>query len=258
MACLQNGTVFNNNNYTVTNMHDMSYDENNSTKISSHHNVNNLIARNYTVSFNNKCTKDMLEMEEVSDKNSNEVNILNETVLKTPTCIDTEESQKETITENCDLKPNKIEHVKNQINDLLNDSSSEGKENDLKEDKELFHSEMKYIDSSDENSWFKAKSNTNNQEVKMDQLESSIDNQTKSNNEVEISEPSHHARRPMNAFLIFCKRHRTVVKDKYPHLENRAVTKILGEWWAALEEDEKSCYTELAKQVSFYLQQTQL
>lgn len=33
--------------------------------------------------------------------------------------------------------------------------------------------------------------------------------------------PDHHARRPMNAFLIFCKRHRAIVKDKYPNLENR-------------------------------------
>lgn len=33
--------------------------------------------------------------------------------------------------------------------------------------------------------------------------------------------PDHHARRPMNAFLIFCKRHRGIVKEKYPNLENR-------------------------------------
>ncbi|KAE8745798.1 hypothetical protein FOCC_FOCC007514 [Frankliniella occidentalis] len=60
--------------------------------------------------------------------------------------------------------------------------------------------------------------------------------------------PSHHARRPMNAFLIFCKRHRPIVRERYPHLENRAVTKILGEWWANLERDEKASYTELAAQ----------
>lgn len=62
--------------------------------------------------------------------------------------------------------------------------------------------------------------------------------------------PSHHARRPMNAFLIFCKRHRPIVRERYPHLENRAVTKILGEWWANLEREEKASYTELAAQVS--------
>lgn len=33
--------------------------------------------------------------------------------------------------------------------------------------------------------------------------------------------PDHHARRPMNAFLIFCKRHRAIVREKYPNLENR-------------------------------------
>ncbi|EEC12791.1 SOX transcription factor, putative [Ixodes scapularis] len=55
-------------------------------------------------------------------------------------------------------------------------------------------------------------------------------------------------RRPMNAFFIFCKRHRSVVRERYPHLENRSITKILGEWWATLESDEKNTYTELAKQ----------
>lgn len=33
--------------------------------------------------------------------------------------------------------------------------------------------------------------------------------------------PDHHARRPMNAFLIFCKRHRAIVREQYPNLENR-------------------------------------
>lgn len=64
-----------------------------------------------------------------------------------------------------------------------------------------------------------------------------------------LGEPAHHARRPMNAFLIFCKRHRGVVRDRYPHLENRSITKILGEWWANLEPSEKASYTELAHQV---------
>lgn len=55
-------------------------------------------------------------------------------------------------------------------------------------------------------------------------------------------------KRPMNAFLIFCKRHRSVVKQKYPHLENRSITKILGEWWANLDAEQKLSYTELARQ----------
>lgn len=37
----------------------------------------------------------------------------------------------------------------------------------------------------------------------------------------EKTTPEHHARRPMNAFLIFCKRHRAIVREKYPNLENR-------------------------------------
>ncbi|KAH8286677.1 hypothetical protein KR018_009518 [Drosophila ironensis] len=60
--------------------------------------------------------------------------------------------------------------------------------------------------------------------------------------------PEHHARRPMNAFLIFCKRHRAIVKERYKTLENRAITKILGDWWAALDENEKHCFTDLAQQ----------
>lgn len=62
--------------------------------------------------------------------------------------------------------------------------------------------------------------------------------------------PDHHARRPMNAFLIFCKRHRSIVRDRHPNLENRSITKILGDWWANLDKEEKQCFTELAKMVS--------
>lgn len=56
-------------------------------------------------------------------------------------------------------------------------------------------------------------------------------------------------RRPMNAFLIFCKRHRSMVREKNPHLDNRSVTRILGELWANLNDQEKTVYTDLAKQV---------
>ncbi|XP_015834670.1 uncharacterized protein LOC656425 [Tribolium castaneum] len=60
--------------------------------------------------------------------------------------------------------------------------------------------------------------------------------------------PSHHARRPMNAFLIFCKKHRPIVRERFPNLENRGVTRILGEWWALLDSDDKAPYTGLAKE----------
>lgn len=62
--------------------------------------------------------------------------------------------------------------------------------------------------------------------------------------------PEHHARRPMNAFLIFCKRHRGIVREKYPNLENRAITKILGDWWANMDAAEKECFNRLAREVS--------
>jgi len=54
----------------------------------------------------------------------------------------------------------------------------------------------------------------------------------------------------MNAFLIFCKRHRGSVRSGFPHLENRAVTRVLGEWWATLHPDQKRSYTNLAQEVS--------
>ncbi|XP_064651047.1 uncharacterized protein LOC135502279 [Lineus longissimus] len=55
-------------------------------------------------------------------------------------------------------------------------------------------------------------------------------------------------RRPMNAFLIFCKRHRSMVREKHPQMDNRNITRILGEWWANLCQEEKSKYVDLAKQ----------
>lgn len=66
----------------------------------------------------------------------------------------------------------------------------------------------------------------------------------------ESTSPSHHARRPMNAFLIFCKKHRPIVRRKFPNLENRGVTRILGEWWALLDDTDKNPYKVLAKEVS--------
>ncbi|XP_055866409.1 uncharacterized protein LOC106070710 isoform X1 [Biomphalaria glabrata] len=54
-------------------------------------------------------------------------------------------------------------------------------------------------------------------------------------------------RRPMNAFLIFCKRHRSVVRQKHPDMDNRSITRMLGDLWANLGE-EKNTYTNLAKQ----------
>jgi len=65
----------------------------------------------------------------------------------------------------------------------------------------------------------------------------------------ELRKPA--VKRPMNAFLIFCKRQRSVVRQQNPHIDNRSVTRILGDLWANLDVNEKSVYTDLAKQVIF-------
>ncbi|KAK9890340.1 hypothetical protein WA026_010434 [Henosepilachna vigintioctopunctata] len=56
-------------------------------------------------------------------------------------------------------------------------------------------------------------------------------------------------RRPMNAFMIFSKRHRALVHQRHPNQDNRTVSKILGEWWYALAPERKKKYHELASEV---------
>ncbi|XP_037323423.2 HMG box transcription factor BBX isoform X4 [Pungitius pungitius] len=66
--------------------------------------------------------------------------------------------------------------------------------------------------------------------------------------EVEEDSSEQRARRPMNAFLLFCKRHRSLVRQEHPRLDNRGATKILADWWALLEPKEKQKYTDMAKE----------
>uniref|UniRef100_A0A3B3YNC9 HMG box domain-containing protein n=1 Tax=Poecilia mexicana TaxID=48701 RepID=A0A3B3YNC9_9TELE len=68
--------------------------------------------------------------------------------------------------------------------------------------------------------------------------------------EAEEDSNEHRARRPMNAFLLFCKRHRSLVRQEHPRLDNRGATKILADWWAVLEPKEKQKYTDMAKEIS--------
>ena len=56
-------------------------------------------------------------------------------------------------------------------------------------------------------------------------------------------------KRPPNAFLIFCKQNRAAVFKKYYHLDNRSVTRMLGQLWADLQPDDKSIYINQAKEV---------
>lgn len=66
--------------------------------------------------------------------------------------------------------------------------------------------------------------------------------------EAEEDSSEQRARRPMNAFLLFCKRHRSLVRQEHPRLDNRGATKILADWWAVLEPKEKQKYTDMAKE----------
>ncbi|OCT95149.1 HMG box transcription factor BBX isoform X3 [Xenopus laevis] len=69
------------------------------------------------------------------------------------------------------------------------------------------------------------------------------------NDETEDNDSSEQrARRPMNAFLLFCKRHRSLVRQEHPRLDNRGATKILADWWAYLDPNEKQKYTDMAKE----------
>jgi len=71
----------------------------------------------------------------------------------------------------------------------------------------------------------------------------------KKSKEDKKSNSNKHIRRPMNAFMIFSKRHRAMVHQRHPNQDNRTVSKILGEWWYALPQEEKQKYHDLAHQV---------
>ena len=64
-----------------------------------------------------------------------------------------------------------------------------------------------------------------------------------------------HIRRPMNAFMIFSKRHRAIVHACHPNQDNRTVSKLLGEWWYSLSAAEKRQYHELAFKVRAHFTQ---
>lgn len=56
-------------------------------------------------------------------------------------------------------------------------------------------------------------------------------------------------RRPMNAFMLFSKRHRPLVHQQHPNKDNRTVSKVLGQWWYSLTPKEKAEYHKLALQI---------
>ncbi|XP_034308103.2 HMG box-containing protein 1 isoform X2 [Magallana gigas] len=54
-------------------------------------------------------------------------------------------------------------------------------------------------------------------------------------------------KRPMNAFLLFAKRHRVTLTQDHPGKDNRAISVILGEMWKNMKEEEKLKYEEEAR-----------
>ena len=50
--------------------------------------------------------------------------------------------------------------------------------------------------------------------------------------------------KPWSPFLVFCKKNRASVKELYPNLENRQITKILGERWGNLTLEEKLPFSD--------------
>jgi len=53
----------------------------------------------------------------------------------------------------------------------------------------------------------------------------------------------------MNSFMLFSQEQRSLVHQQHPNLDNRAVSKVLGDKWTKLSEDEKRVYYERANQV---------
>uniref|UniRef100_W8BAB1 HMG box transcription factor BBX n=1 Tax=Ceratitis capitata TaxID=7213 RepID=W8BAB1_CERCA len=141
-------------------------------------------------------------------------------------------------------------------NSSMHEDDNEDEDADLDEDDDAATNYERYVNKS---KYFAAKNGkcekANTLIIRMETEETDLHvdvetvHQVQKETEVAVpSTPDHHARRPMNAFLIFCKRHRAIVKERYKTLENRAITKILGDWWASLDATDKKCFTNLAQQ----------
>jgi len=49
--------------------------------------------------------------------------------------------------------------------------------------------------------------------------------------------------------MIFSQEHRSILRQQHPNLDNRAISKLLGDRWSKLAEDEKRVYYDRANQV---------
>lgn len=62
-------------------------------------------------------------------------------------------------------------------------------------------------------------------------------------------ENTKHIKRPMNAFLLFSKNHRTLFQQLYPGRENRKISTLLAEKWRGMKSEEKEPYRLEAKEL---------
>lgn len=62
-------------------------------------------------------------------------------------------------------------------------------------------------------------------------------------------ENTKHIKRPMNAFLLYSKNHRTLFKQLYPGRDNRKISTLLAEKWRGMKPEEKEPYKLEAKEL---------
>lgn len=62
-------------------------------------------------------------------------------------------------------------------------------------------------------------------------------------------ENTKHVKRPMNAFILFSKNHRTLFKQLYPGRDNRKISTLLAEKWRGMKPEEKEPYRLEAKEL---------
>ena len=56
--------------------------------------------------------------------------------------------------------------------------------------------------------------------------------------------PGAKAKKQMNSFMHYCKKHRASVKELNPNLERYQITKILGESWGSLADEERLPFSD--------------
>ncbi|XP_065332331.1 HMG box-containing protein 1-like [Cloeon dipterum] len=57
-------------------------------------------------------------------------------------------------------------------------------------------------------------------------------------------------KRPMNAFMLFAKKHRLELIQKHPGKDNRAISVLLGESWRSLPQEERDVFVQEARSLA--------